>query len=143
MGENNLDEAVMDVVCGVIDDGAGRVLACRRAEGMSQGGLWELPGDKIEDGETPEGALRRELDEELGIDVEVGARLAAVDHDYGKFSIRLIAQHCRITSGIPEAREHAEIQWVTAVEAAALGWAPADQKLVRLLAGSWDRAGRR
>ena len=125
-----MDRGVIDVVCGLIEDGAGRFLACRRAEGQSQGGLWELPGGKIEDDETPEAALRRELDEELGIEVEVGVRLAAVEHDYGEFSIRLVAYRCRIASGAPQPREHAEIQWVAEESAGDLDWAPADSRLL-------------
>lgn len=117
----------------MIEDGTGGFLACRRAPGQSQAGLWELPGGKIEPGESPESALRRELDEELGINVEVGDFLAAIEHDYPEFSIRLAAYQCRILSGTPQAREHAEIQWVTPDHNPPLDWAPADRKLMRVL----------
>jgi 8-oxo-dGTP diphosphatase len=125
-----LDSGVIDVVCGVVRAEDGRVFACRRAPGQSQAGLWELPGGKIEDGESPEAALRRELDEELGIDVEVGPPLASVDHDYGEFSIRLAAHPCRIVSGRPSPREHAELRWLSSGELSSLDWAPADRKLL-------------
>jgi 8-oxo-dGTP diphosphatase len=125
--------AVIDVVCGLIEDGDGRFLACRRAPGQSQAGFWELPGGKIEEDESPEAALRRELDEELGIDVEVGAQLATVEHDYGTIAIRLVACRCRIAAGAPEAREHAEIRWAGPGELKTLAWAPADAKLFRML----------
>ena len=65
------------VVAGVITDARGRVLLARRAEGSELAGLWEFPGGKVEPGESPEAALARELDEELGIEVDVGAALIA------------------------------------------------------------------
>ncbi len=74
----------IDVVCGVILDGEGRCLACRRPEGKHLGGLWEFPGGKVDAGEMPDAALVRELEEELGIRVEVGERLRDVRWDYAR-----------------------------------------------------------
>ena len=89
------------MVCGLIGDGDGRVLACRRAEGMRLAGFWEFPGGKLEAGEDAAGALVRELREELGVEVETGATMTPVEHDYGDFAIRLIPLRCRIVSGEP------------------------------------------
>lgn len=127
---------MLDVVCGVIEDAGGRLLACRRAAGKRLGGLWELPGGKLEDGESPAAALRRELREELAIEVEVGAALAPVEHDYGEFAIRLHPFRCRITGGTPHPREHAEIRWLGAEETAPLAWTAADVPVLRAWRGA-------
>lgn len=129
---------MIDVVCGVIEDGNGRLLACRRPPGKRLAGLWELPGGKLEHGESPAAALRRELHEELAVEVEVGAPLATVEHDYGDFAIRLHPLRCRITAGEPHPHEHAEIRWVAAAEIATLDWAAADLPVLR----EWRGGGR-
>jgi len=114
------------VVCGVIGDEAGRVLACRRPVGGHLAGLWEFPGGKVEAGETPAAALVRELREELGIEVAVGAALAPVTWDYGRAPFRLLPFHCRILRGEPTPLEHAELRWCGLTEALGLVWAAAD-----------------
>jgi 8-oxo-dGTP diphosphatase len=123
--------AMIDVVFGVIEDDHGRLLACRRPQGKQLAGLWELPGGKLEHGESPAAALRRELHEELAVEVEVGAALATVEHDYGDFAIRLLPLRCRITAGDPRPHEHAEIRWVARAEITALEWAAADVPVLR------------
>jgi 8-oxo-dGTP diphosphatase len=117
---------VIEVVCGVIEDGAGRLLACRRPAGKHLGGQWELPGGKLEPGESPAAALHRELREELAIETAIGDPLRPVEHDYGGLAIRLHPLRCRITAGTPHPHEHAEIRWVAANELAQLEWAAAD-----------------
>jgi 8-oxo-dGTP diphosphatase len=120
-----------EVVCGVIVDDSGKVLACRRSLDRHLGGLWEFPGGKVEAGENPEVALRRELLEELGITVEVGERLdAVVEWSDGAVTIRLTGFRCRIRSGDVRALEHAEIRWCGLDELAGLDWAEADVPLV-------------
>jgi 8-oxo-dGTP diphosphatase len=120
----------LEVVCAVIEDAAGRVLACRRGPGMAMAGKWEFPGGKREPGEDPRAALRRELLEELGVESEVGAALAAVDHDYDSFTIRLLPFRCRLTGGALHAHEHDELRWVDRTEALLLDWAAADVPVV-------------
>ncbi len=126
-----MDGRVLDVVCGLIEDGAGRVLACRRAAGQRLAGLWEFPGGKLEPGEEAAAALVRELREELGIEVETGEALRVVEHDYGGFAIRLIPLWCRIVEGEPHAHEHDAIRWVGPEETDELEWAAADLPVVR------------
>ena len=121
---------MIDVVCGLIEDGKGRLLACRRAAGQALAGRWEFPGGKLEPGEDAAGALVRELREELGIEVETGAALGVVEHDYGDFAIRLIPLRCRITRGEPHPHEHDAIRWVGPEEAGGLEWAAADRPIV-------------
>lgn len=84
----------------------------RRQEGLL-GGLWEFPGGKIEPGETIEECIKREIKEELGIEIEVGDRLISIDHAYSHFRVTLNVHHCRHLSGTPQAIECDEIRWVT------------------------------
>lgn len=120
-----------EVVCGVILDDKGRVLACRRGFDRHLGGLWEFPGGKVEAGEAPEAALARELKEELGISVEVGEKLTAVvEWADDKVSIRLSGYWCRILEGKLVALEHEELRWCEMQELEAIEWAEADLPLV-------------
>lgn len=119
-----------EVVAGLIEDGAGRVLACQRGETAHLAGKWEFPGGKLEAGETPAHALVRELDEELGIAVEVTGRLTPVEWDYGRGPIRLIPLRCRLVGGTPHPHEHQALRWIGADETAELDWAEADLPIV-------------
>jgi len=91
----------------------GRVLIGRRPEGRLLGGLWEFPGGKCWRSETAGTCLRRELREELGIEVEVGAPVGIFCHSYTHFQVSMHAFECRIRRGRPRAREHTALRWVT------------------------------
>ncbi len=91
----------------------GRVLIARRPEGVLLGGLWEFPGGRLEPQETLEACLRREIGEELGIEIEVGAKLGAFDHAYTHFRVTVHAFECMQIGGEPQALEHTEIRWVS------------------------------
>jgi 8-oxo-dGTP diphosphatase len=123
------------VVCAAIEQ-RGRVLACRRGPGMSRGGLWELPGGKVEAGEDPRQALCRELQEELGIAVSVGPYLATSQHRYHDIEIELAAYCCAIVSGQVRPVEHDAVRWVGPAAARRLDWSPADVPLVERWAAS-------
>lgn len=84
----------------------------RRPEGL-MGGLWEFPGGKIELGETVEECIKREIREELGIEIEVGEHLITIDYTYSHFSVTLNVYHCRYLTGIPQPLECAQIRWVS------------------------------
>jgi A/G-specific adenine glycosylase len=84
----------------------------RRQEGLL-GGLWEFPGGKVEPGETVEACIRREIQEELAIDIAVGDHLITVDHTYTHFRVTLNVYHCQHISGEPQPIECDEIRWVT------------------------------
>jgi 8-oxo-dGTP diphosphatase len=128
---------VIEVVCGVILDEDGKVLACRRSLDRHLGGLWEFPGGKVEAGEAPESALARELLEELGIVVDVGERLdAVVEWSDGAVTIRLTGFRCVIRSGEAQALEHDEIRWCGLGELSGLDWAEADVPLVEEIQNS-------
>ncbi len=112
-----------------------RVLIARRPAGKGMAGLWEFPGGKVEAGETPEAALVRELDEELGIDVTEAciAPLSFVSHAYEDFHLLMLLYVCRKWSGTPRAREHDGLTWVRPHELRAYPMPPADAPLIPAL----------
>ena len=114
------------VTCAVIVRDDGLFLAALRPEGKSLGGKWEFPGGKVEADETPSDALRRELQEELEIDVRVEKTLSVVRHDYAEFTIELHPFVVSIVHGDPVAREHAALKWIRLEDAGSLDWAAAD-----------------
>ena len=105
---------VILVVAAALVDPDGRVLIAQRPPGKSMAGLWEFPGGKIETGETPEQALIRELDEELGILVQEPclAPFTFASHAYANFHLLMPLYLCRRWEGTPVPREHVAIKWV-------------------------------
>ncbi len=122
-----------EVVCGVIENLAGQLLACQRPLGKHLGGLWEFPGGKVDAGESPEAALIRELREELAVQVEIVSPLQPVEWDYDGTRIRLLPYRCRITSGTPQVVEHQDLVWVSQEDWGNLAWAAADVPILREL----------
>ena len=116
-------------------DADGRVLIARRPEGRDMAGLWEFPGGKVGQGETPEAALIRELAEEINIDVRESclAAIACASHDYDTFHLLMPLYACRVWRGTPKAREGQELRWVVPARMADLALPPADAPLVSLL----------
>lgn len=119
-------KAALVVACAVMFREDGCVLAALRPLGKSLGGQWEFPGGKVEPGESPAEALQRELQEELGITVQVETPLTVVRHDYGPFQIELHPFLVRLLTGTPHPHEHTELRWVTLPTATELDWAAAD-----------------
>lgn len=117
---------MIEVVCGVIGNEDGCFLACLRPRGKHLGGLWEFPGGKVEPGESPAHALERELREELGVDVAVGAALDPVPWSYDRGDICLLPFLCVITSGDLRPIEHERLHWCAPEDFQTLAWAPAD-----------------
>jgi len=116
-------------------DRDGRVLLARRPEGKSMAGLWEFPGGKVEPGETPEHALIRELQEELGIDTWQSclAPLSFASHSYEDFHLLMPLFACRKWQGIPQAREGQALKWVRVNEMRDYAMPPADLPLISVL----------
>ena len=131
---------LVEVTAGVIRRGR-RYLVTRRDPAKHQGGLWEFPGGKREAGESLEACLARELDEELGVRVRVGERLALVPWTYPDRRVLLHFFRCRIASGQVAPREGQPHRWVTPAELAALPMPPADATVVATLSrGELHRA---
>lgn len=93
----------------------GKVLLGKRPKGSLQG-QWEFPGGKIEIGESPEQALKRELDEELGIQADIGALRLAATHTYGDRGVVILFFDVHFWKGEPKSQHHVELQWVPADE---------------------------
>jgi len=115
----------------LIEDG--RLLAARRPAGVARGGLWELPGGKLEPGETLQQCLARELGEELGIEVEVERPFETLVHDYPDLRVELNAFFCRRLTPALRPTEHDRVRWLGADELDALPWSGADLPLVARL----------
>jgi 8-oxo-dGTP diphosphatase len=108
---------------------ADRVVAARRGPTMRHAGLWEFPGGKVEPFESDPDALRREIREELGVEVVVAGEIGVVVHAYDDRVVRLVALRCS-TDQEPRALEHAEVLWLSAAELDGRSWAPADVPLL-------------
>jgi 8-oxo-dGTP diphosphatase len=122
---------VKQVVCAVIENPRGQVLLARRAPGQHLEGLWELPGGKVETGETLVHALQRELREELGLISEVGDELARSVHHYERGAIELIALSATVSGEVAKLVVHDAVAWVRSDEWSVLPVAPADIPLLK------------
>ncbi|MDR9392768.1 (deoxy)nucleoside triphosphate pyrophosphohydrolase [Roseovarius sp. SYSU LYC5161] len=113
----------------------GRVLLAQRPEGKAMAGLWEFPGGKVEPGETPENALIRELNEELGIDTwrSCLAPLTFASHSYHDFHLLMPLFACRKWEGVPRAMEGQALKWVYPAKLREIPMPPADLPLVAIL----------
>lgn len=135
-------EKRITVVAAVIFDGEGRVFLARRPEGTHMAGLWEFPGGKVEEGESYSEALIRELDEELGISVEIGRPLTFAVHTEPGLEILLLFFSASVSTGVPVPREGQEIVWVRPEELPDYPMPPADDEMVALLVSpSGERRG--
>ena len=116
-------------------DADGRVLLAQRPEGKPMAGLWEFPGGKVHEGETPETALIRELEEELGIDVVASclAPFTFASHAYPEFHLLMPLYVCRKWSGLVTAREGQQLKWVRPARLGDYPMPPADKPLVAML----------
>ena len=122
------------VVAAVIErDGA--FLITRRQPGVHLEGLWEFPGGKIDSAETHADALRREIAEELGVDVEVGDLVLATSHAYPDRTVVLYFYRSEL-KGTPKPLLRQEMRWARREELAGLGFPPADEELIRMLGGA-------
>ncbi|OIP67970.1 MAG: DNA mismatch repair protein MutT [Oscillatoriales cyanobacterium CG2_30_40_61] len=104
----------------------------RRAEGFL-GGLWEFPGGKLEPGETLEDCIKREIQEELAIEIEVKEHLITIEHTYTNFKVTLNVYQCDYISGEPQPLESDEIRWVTLDEIDKFTFPKANKKIIAAL----------
>ena len=122
---------VIEVVAAIIyKDGA--YFTTQRGYGEFEG-MWEFPGGKIEPGESSEYALKREIQEELGIDITIDKFLCTTEYDYPSFHLTMHCYLCRVEVGEIELREHKSAQWLTAEILDNMEWLPADKEVVEKL----------
>jgi 8-oxo-dGTP diphosphatase len=123
------------VAAAALVDVDGRVLICQRPEGKHLARLWEFPGGKLEPGETPESCLIRELNEELGIEVNATclAPFVFASQDYGDVHLLMPLFLCRRWEGFLQRREHQALAWVEPMKLADYPMPPADAPLVAFL----------
>jgi len=119
---------MIDVVAAVLIKDSRILLAQRKCD--DHAGKWEFPGGKIEQGESPQQALAREMNEEFGVDCSVGEYIGESRFDYGNKQIRLLAYFVEYCTGEFECREHAAIEWVKPEELKLYDLAEADIPLV-------------
>jgi len=110
-----------------------QILIDRRPLGGLLGGLWEFPGGKVEPGETVEDCIKREIQEELGIGIEVDGHLITIDHVYTHLRVTLIVHHCRHVAGVPQPIQCDEIRWVTLDEIDSFPFPKANEKIINAL----------
>ncbi|TYR36140.1 (deoxy)nucleoside triphosphate pyrophosphohydrolase [Sphingobacterium phlebotomi] len=121
---------MLHVTCAIIEHD-NKILICQRSERMKLPLKWEFPGGKIENGESKEDCLRREIREELGLAIEVGSALTVVEHQYPEFSLRLYPFLCKWAGGSLAIAEHAQAIWVSYNDLKNYDWAEADVPVVK------------
>ena len=127
------------VVAAVIrknEDGSNKIFATARGYGDYKG-WWEFPGGKIEEGETPEEALIREIKEELSVDIKVYDLIQTLEYDYPKFHLSMDCFWAEIVNGQPELKEAEAASWLSWDELDSVKWLPADQILVEKIKNIW------
>ncbi|TWT15864.1 8-oxo-dGTP diphosphatase MutT [Reyranella sp. CPCC 100927] len=129
------DRRLVLVAAVALIDVDGRVLIAQRPAGKSMAGLWEFPGGKVDDGETPEEALVRELNEELGIETKGSclAPIAFASHGYETFHLLMPLYVCRQWRGLPQPREGQTLKWVAVKSLRDYPMPPADLPLIAQL----------
>ena len=118
----------IEVVAAIIS-ADGKVLATQRGYGEHKD-KWEFPGGKIEPGETPEQALRREIREELSADISVNQFVCTVEHDYPTFHLTMHNYLCQVVSGHLQLLEHEAARWLDISHIDTVDWLPADRKIL-------------
>ena len=117
----------------IITNQQGKILIDRRKAEGEMGGLWEFPGGKIEANETVEACIKREIKEELDIEINVGDRLTSLTHTYKTFKVTLHVHDCQHLSGKPQPLESTEIHWVEPSHMDQYNFPQANLKIINLL----------
>lgn len=117
----------------VIRNRQGKILIDRRLNQGDMAGLWEFPGGKVEPQETVQECIRREIKEELDIEIKVGDRLVTIAHTYTNFKVTLYVHNCEYLSGEPRPIECQEIRWVNVLEMDLYEFPQANSKIISML----------
>jgi len=120
------------VTAAVIRRGSRVLITCRPSSGLL-GGMWEFPGGKQQDGEDLSGCLRREIGEELGVEIEIGDKLGVYKHAYTHFRVTLYAFYCTLLQGEPQPLQVTDLRWVTLAELAQYPMGKIDRQISRAL----------
>lgn len=120
-------------VVGAVIEKEGSIFCAKRGPGKALAGLWEFPGGKLEDDETAEEALVREMEEEFSCLILAKEELLTIQHLYDFGTVELTTLLCELHEGEPRLSEHTEMRWVKISELPELDWAPADVPTVELL----------
>ena len=126
---------VAAVIRAVNGDGKQMIFATQRGYGEFRGG-WEFPGGKIEDGETPQEALKREIIEELETEIKVGDLIDTIEYDYPTFHLSMDCFWTEIVSGDLILKEHEAAKWLTMENLNSVDWLPADVTLIDKIAST-------
>ena len=126
-------KVVAAIIKAVNENGETIIFATQRGYGDFKGG-WEFPGGKIESGETPQEALKREIIEELDTEVSVGELMDTVEYDYPQFHLSMDCFWCQIVRGNLVLKEHEDARWLTREQLRNVEWLPADVALVERIA---------
>lgn len=127
-----LNKKIINVVAAIICDdleSPKKIFATQRGYGEFKGG-WEFPGGKVEEGESPEDALKREIMEELDTEIKVGKYIDTVEYDYPKFHLSMKCFLCEVVSGELELKEHEAARWLEKGQLYDVDWLPADVELI-------------
>ncbi len=119
------------------ENGEPIIFATQRGYGDLKGG-WEFPGGKIEEGETPQEALKREIMEELETEINVGALIDTIEYDYPTFHLSMDCFWCEMVSGDLVLKEHEAAKWLTKNELDSVEWLPADVTLIEKVRGELE-----
>lgn len=121
------------VVGAVIVNEQDEILCAQRPEGKSLPLMWEFPGGKVEVGEAPRAALKRELMEEMECTIKVGDKITTTVHDYDFGTVELTTYYASHLAGEIKLLEHADVKWLSRENIDALNWAPADIPAIELI----------
>ena len=127
-----MSKKIINVVAAAIEKD-GKFFCAQRPEGKSLGGFWEFPGGKLENGESPEQALIREIKEELNSDIEIISYVNEASYDYDFGMVVMKTFHAKLISGNLELLEHQNSTWLSPTQLPTLNWAPLDRPAVELL----------
>lgn len=121
------------VVGAVIEDEDHNILCAQRPDNKNLALKWEFPGGKIEKGETPAQALKRELIEEMTLDISIGEKITTTVYEYDFGIVELATYYAKIIKGDIQLLEHAQMKWVKPEEIEKLDWAPADIPAIEII----------
>ena len=127
---------VVKVVAAIIESENHEILCALRSPKMTLPNMWEFPGGKVEEGESLETAIEREIKEELGCEVKALEVFNENTHEYEKVIVNLTCLKCKLVKGVPAASEHSALLWLKRENLESLKWAPADIEAVKELVNS-------